>query len=249
MVIGIFKRKKEKKKENTLKSMLSALALVIIFRSLFFDNFHVPSGSMMPTLLPGDKLTASKYQYGYSKYSFPFALIPFEGRILKRLPERGDIVVFKYPSDTRINYVKRLIGLPGDRVQVLNGVVFLNGEAVKRTAISDFIYDGDGKAYKQFIEELPNGVHYNVLDEFDDLIVDNTPEYLVPEGHYFMMGDNRDGSKDSRFQEVGFVPYENLLGTVKLLFISSPNSLLNPLKWNKIRTNRIFKVPQYQLNK
>jgi signal peptidase I len=223
---------------------LYALIIAVLFRSLVFDNFHVPSGSMKGTLLVGDKITISKFWYGYSRYSFPFGLIPFSGRIIQQHNfERGDVVVFKLPTDKRTNYVKRLIGLPGDTIQVQKGILHINGSAIHRCLTSSFVDDITNIEVKRYIETMPNGKKYLVLDEKPNFIADDTPEYKVPEGHYFFMGDNRDNSQDSRFASVGFVSEDLLLGRVEKILISSDGSLLNPLTWLHIRWGRVFNDP------
>lgn len=237
---------KSKTKWDYILIPFYALMLALVFRSLFFDNFHVPSGSMQNTLLVGDKITISKFSYGYSRYSFPFGVIPFEGRVLEKQPQRGDIVVFKYPGNRRINYVKRLIGLPGDTIRMSQGVLYINNQKIPKKFVATYEEtDEYGESHKmqRYLETLPNGVSYEVLDEYDNAYADNTPEYTVPADHYLMLGDNRDHSQDSRFSIVGFVPKELLLGRVEKILISSPNSLLNVFAWHKIRFNRIWKDP------
>jgi signal peptidase I len=230
-----------KKKHKTRDYFLIpfyAIIIAIIIRSLFFDHFHVPSGSMLNTLQIGDKIAISKSYYGYSRYSFPFGLAPINGRIMqKHQPQRGDIIVFKLPSNRRTNYVKRLIGLPGDIIRIQNGVLEINGQKVARTKIEQ------NNEYTTFLETLPSGVQYKVLEHTENSIADNMPLIFVPENHYFFMGDNRDNSQDSRFADVGFVHEELLLGKVQRIIISSPNSLMNPLVWHKIRTERLWKDP------
>jgi len=234
---------------SNIKIVAEALLIALIFRSLFFDNFHVPSGSMKPTLLIGDKIIVSKYTYGYSRYSFPFGLAPFSGRIFADEPQRGDIIVFKLPSNKRINYVKRLIGLPGDAIQVKDGLLYINNEAVKLEKLAEFEDKIDKETFKieQYAETLPNGVRHLVLDSYKGSFADNTPVFKVPQGHYFFMGDNRDNSQDSRFEEVGFVPSQLILGKVRRIFVSSENSLLNPFAYHKIRFKRSFSNP-YKLS-
>jgi len=230
--------KKNHKKRDYFLIPIYAILIASIVRSLFFDHFHVPSGSMLNTLQIGDKIAISKLSYGYSRYSFPFGLAPINGRIFqKEKPQRGDIIVFKLPSDGRTNYVKRLIGLPGDVIRINNGILEINGQTVKRQKVAE------NQEYSTFIETLPSGRKYKVLEYHVDSIADNMPLIFVPENHYFFMGDNRDKSQDSRFVDVGFVQEELILGKVKRILISSPNSLLNPLAWHKIRGSRIWRDP------
>ncbi len=233
----IFGSTKNYKKHDYFLMPLYAILVAVLFRSLFFDHFHVPSGSMLNTLLIGDKISISKRSYGYSRYSFPFGLAPIKGRILaKQKPERGDIVVFKLPSNKRTNYVKRLIGLPGDSIRIENGVLEINGQKVKRVKVAE------NEEYETYLETLPNGVSYNVIEYDDNSFADNMPLKVIPQNHYFFMGDNRDNSQDSRFS-VGFVHEDLLLGKVNRVLISSPNSLFNIFKWGNVRTERIFKSP------
>ena len=235
-----------------LKIVVFALVFAGIIRSFLFEPFHIPSGSMKRTLLVGDYLFVSKYSYGYSRYSFPFGMIPFSGRIFQsNQPERGDIIVFRTPSDTRTDFIKRLIGLPGDRIQVKDGVLYINGVAVKREKAGEYIDNegGDGEKILQiFRETLPNGVSYDTLDETKNGRLDNTGEYLVPKGHYFMMGDNRDNSQDSRVLDmVGYVPAENFIGKARIIFFSADPDIFRIWKiwaWPKaLRNGRFFIVP------
>jgi signal peptidase I len=206
-------------------TIATAMILVLVVRSILFESFHIPSKSMMPTLLVGDCLFVSKFSYGYSRYSFPFGIPAFEGRFFTTLPNRGDVVVFKLPTDNQTDYIKRVIGLPGDHIQVIHRVVYINGEPVGRRQIEDYVEsDGHGNIqhFDQFIETLPNGVEHPVLEQQGlETIADNTPQYIVPAHHYFMMGDNRDNSRDSRFLgAVGYVPVENLVGRATLRYLS-----------------------------
>jgi len=207
-----------------VSTLIWAGLIALVIRSFFFQPFNIPSGSMKPTLLIGDYLFVTKYSYGFSRHSLPFSPPLGDGRVLARAPERGDVVVFKLPSDGQTDYIKRLIGLPGDRISVRNGVLFINEQQIKREQVADFIdHDAAGreKHIRQFRETLPNGVSYLTLDEIDGSIADNAGEYLVPAGHYFMMGDNRDNSTDSRFmRHVGYVPEDNLVGPARILFYS-----------------------------
>ncbi len=208
---------------EAVKVVIHALILAVLVRTLLFQPFNIPSGSMKETLLIGDYLFVSKYAYGYSRFSLPFAPDLFSGRIWAGIPERGDIAVFKLPRDSSTDYIKRVIGLPGDRIQMIGGVLHINGEAVKRARIDDFVETtpgGHSIAVPRFRETLPNGVSYAILDLTPNGQADNTLEFRVPAGHYFMMGDNRDNSTDSRFPSVGFVPDENLIGRAEILFFS-----------------------------
>jgi signal peptidase I len=235
--------------KDTVRVVIHALILALIVRVFLFQPFNIPSGSMIPTLLVGDYLFVAKYAYGYSRYSFPFGPDLFSGRIWATEPERGDVVVFKLPRDNETDYIKRVIGLPGDEIQMLHGVLQINGQAVPKERIDDFIQvDSSGREHKvpRYRETLPNGVTYPVLDLTQDSIGDNTEVYKVPEAHFFMMGDNRDNSTDSRFlSEVGFVPFENLVGKAKLIFFSIDNDagFLQVWRWpESVRWSRIFDV-------
>ncbi|MDX2083092.1 MAG: signal peptidase I [Rickettsiales bacterium] len=227
------------------KTLIIALICAGFVRSFFFEPFHIPSGSMKPGLLIGDYIFVSKYSYGYSRYSFPFGIKFFSGRIWQTKPQRGDVIVFRLPSDPTINYVKRLIGFPGDKIQMRDGVLYINDLEVKK--ISDGIFDdsdkinGD-KKIDQFFETLPEGKIVETLDQTSNAPQDNTGIYEVPQGHYFMMGDNRDNSQDSRFlTQVGYVPEENLIGKAQIIFFSAKNNIWEFWNWpNSIRFNRIF---------
>lgn len=231
------------------KTLITALICAAFVRSFFFEPFHIPSSSMKPGLLIGDYIFVSKYSYGYSRYSFPFGIDFFDGRILETKPQRGDVVVFRLPTNPSVNYVKRLIGLPGDKIQMRDGTLFINGLEV--TKISDgAFFDADSanenKNIPQFFETLPEGKMIETLDENPNSPQDNTGIYEVPQGHYFMMGDNRDNSQDSRFlTQVGFVPEENLVGKARVIFFSAQSSVWKFWEWNKaIRLNRTFKKVQ-----
>jgi signal peptidase I len=227
-----------------------ALVIAIVFRSFLFQPFHIPSGSMKPTLLKGDYLFVSKFSYGFSHKSFPFGIDFFEGRVFHREPKRGDVIVFKLTSDGRTDYIKRLIGLPGDKIQVTGGVLFINDKPVPKEEAGDYFYTDD-TTHEQFAvrrhrETLPNGVIHNTLDLNPIGRNDNTSIYRVPDGYYFFMGDNRDNSQDSRVigGGVGFVPAENLIGRAELIFISVDGSaqLWQIWKWpGAIRYSRLFK--------
>jgi signal peptidase I len=238
------------KKEGGFGELVSigfqALVIALVIRTLLFQPFNIPSGSMKATLLVGDYIFVSKYSYGYTKYSVPFALIPFVGRIWAGTPKRGDVAVFRNPKDDSTDYIKRVIGMPGDRIQMVNGELTINGQAVKREQISDWLSDDPreiGKRIKRWRETLPNGVSYETLD-LGESYYDNTPEYLVPSGHYFMMGDNRDNSTDSRvLSAVGYVPLENFIGRAELIFFSlgEGTAIYELWRWPfEVRWGRIF---------
>ena len=210
---------------ETVKVVIQALIIAVLLRTFLFQPFFVPSGSLIPTLLIGDRMFVSKYAYGYSKWSFPFGVIDFPGRIFGSEPKRGDIAVFRNDKDHGKDYIKRVIGLPGDRIQMIKGVLNINGVPVPRELLPEGpteISQNQRVVAPRYKETLPNGVSYTILKlygEHGDL--DNTPVFEVPTGHFFMMGDNRDNSSDSRVpQAVGYVPYENLIGRAEVLFFS-----------------------------
>ncbi|MCQ8781134.1 signal peptidase I [Mangrovibrevibacter kandeliae] len=226
---------------ETVKVVVQALLLALVIRTFLFQPFSIPSGSMMPTLLVGDYLFVTKWSYGFSKYSFPLSPNLFSGRILASEPQRGDVVVFRKPNEEDVDYIKRLIGLPGDHIQVKDDILYINGKAVPREAAGDYVAD-DGTRVPQFRETLPNGVSYITLDLSTHSAGDNTREFVVPPGHYFMMGDNRDNSLDSRF-DVGYVPFENFVGKARMIFFSIENdsSPLEVWKWpTELRPSRIL---------
>ena len=233
--------------KDTLKTLVYAIAIALFVRTFAYEPFNIPSGSMKPTLLVGDYLFVSKFAYGYSQYSLPLGLPLFSGRIFGSLPERGDVAVFKLPSDNSTDYIKRIVGLPGDRIQVINGVLQVNGEAVRLEALGPFIDDMDGRQVPipMYAETLPGSDESHlILDLTERGRLDNTDVFVVPEGHVFAMGDNRDNSLDSRTTNVGFVPIENLIGRADLLMFSVDGSarIWEPWKWPwAIRHNRLFR--------
>jgi signal peptidase I len=200
---------------NVLIVLLIPLAaIVLMIRALVFQPFDTPSTSMAPTLVEGDRFMVAKFAYGYSRFSFPLSPA-FSGRILGAQPAYGDVVVFRLPRDNATDYIKRVVGLPGDRIQMKDGVLHINGQAVVREPVFS------GEACKRFRERLPNGVSHDILDCVDNGFYDSTLEYRVPAGHYFMMGDNRDNSTDSRvLNQVGYVPFENLVGRFAFVYAS-----------------------------
>lgn len=230
---------------ETVSVIVQALLLALVIRTLLFQPFSIPSGSMRPTLLEGDYLFVTKWSYGFSRYSLPFGPNIFSGRIWGSEPKRGDVVVFKFPPDPSVDYIKRVVGLPGDKIQVKDGQLFINDVGVPRVKLGQIdnrdITEENGPV-DVYRETLPNGVSYDTLDLTQASIGDNTKEFKVPPGHYFMMGDNRDNSSDSRFT-VGFVPDENLVGRANLIFFSIGGSA-SPLeiwKWPSLmRASRLF---------
>ena len=231
---------------ETLRTVIYAVIIALGVRTFLYEPFNIPSGSMKPTLLVGDFLFVSKFTYGYSRYSLPLSLPLINGRILARDPERGDVAVFKLPSDNATDYIKRVIGLPGDRIQVRDGILHINRKPVQRE-LQDTIevetQTGRMEQVSVYVETLPNGRQHLIWEASDSEHYDNTPEYIVPEGHFFMMGDNRDSSQDSRVQsKVGFVPLENMVGQAKFLFFSHNDSarLWEIWRWPQaIRASRI----------
>lgn len=219
-------RRQEKDRDSfvdLLRAIASAAAIALLIRSLLFEPFNIPSGSMFPSLLVGDYLFVEKYSYGYSKYSLPLGIVQFRGRIFESQPARGDVAVFRQPVRPDIDYIKRIIGLPGDRIQVKEGILHINDMPVMRDfqGGEDIRSDGGFSFYNKYIETLPNGVRHYIYEMSDTAPLDNTDVYTVPAGYYFAMGDNRDGSLDSRVQdEVGFVPAENLIGRAAIIFFS-----------------------------
>lgn len=235
---------------ETVMTVVYAVLIAIVIRTVAFEPFNIPSGSMRPTLEVGDYLFVSKYSYGYSRFSLPLGLDLFEGRVFEQPVERGDVVVFRKPGDTSTDFIKRIVGLPGDRIRVADGVLIINDVPVPRVRVDDYVEtlsNGSVQRIEQWRETLPNGVSYITFDADHSSPTDNTGTYEVPPGHYFAMGDNRDNSLDSRirpeFGGVGFVPSENLVGRAEIIFFSTDGSagLFEPWKWfGAIRFGRLL---------
>ena len=234
-------------KEN-LKTLIYALIIAVIIRSLIIQPFYIPSSSMEPNLLVGDRLFVTKYSYGYSKHSFPFSPPMFKNRFFFKEPKRGDVIVFKTPADNRTDYIKRLVGLPGDKIQFIDSNLYLNSIEIFKSRLSenDIIYCGDRKIEVfTFDEKLPNGKKYKTV-YLKNFKFENSDIFTVPDEHYFFLGDNRDCSKDSRFlTSVGYVHKDNLVGKAQFIFFSSDRSIGSIFafwRWNKsIRFDRFFK--------
>ncbi|MFP4314082.1 MAG: signal peptidase I [Alphaproteobacteria bacterium] len=229
------------------KTVLIAVFLALLIRTFLYEPFNIPSGSMKPTLQIGDYLFVNKPAYGYSRYSFPFGLAPIEGRVWGEMPERGDVVVFKLPSNPFIDYIKRVVALPGETVQTRRGRLYINGELVPRKNLGLKRVDDQHRGQvmmHEYIETLPGGVEYHIYEETDDRPLDNTEKFVVPEGYVFVMGDNRDNSQDSRNPDaVGFVPFELLVGEADFIFYSTNGyaSLFEVWKWPwTVRYDRLF---------
>jgi len=244
---GLTKKKSGGGVVETVKTVVYAVLIALVVRTVAYEPFNIPSGSMVPTLLVGDYLFVSKFSYGYSRYSLPFGIPLFSGRIFFRPPKRGDVVVFKLPTDNSTDYIKRVIGLPGDHIQMKSGNLYINDHLVSRKRIQDYLYqEGNGTVIPltQYIETLPNGVQHRIIKMGDNGPLDNTQVYDVPPGEYFMMGDNRDNSQDSRvLSAVGYVPAENLVGRAQFIFFSTDGSarLWEIWKWPfAIRYGRLF---------
>jgi signal peptidase I len=234
--------------KETLRTLLYAIAIALFVRTFAYEPFNIPSGSMKPTLLVGDYLFVSKFAYGYSKYSLPLSLPLFSGRLFGALPERGDVAVFKLPSDNKTDYIKRIVGLPGDRLQVKDGILHINGEPAEVEPIGQFVDTMDGRQIDVplYVEILPGSERaHEILDLTERGRLDNTGVFEVPPGHVFAMGDNRDNSLDSRTHAVGFIPVENLIGRAEIIMFSVDGSarIWEPWKWPwAIRYDRIFKL-------
>ena len=240
-----------------IRVVIQALLIAFVVRTFFYQPFNIPSGSMIPTLLIGDYLFVSKLSYGYSQYTFTFSIgsgesrlfrfkpFPFSGRIFESKPERGDVAVFKLPADNETDYIKRVIGLPGDKIQMIEGVLHINGTAVKMKKTGSFLDASRGGLpvrVNVYNETLPNGVVHVIHDQ-GETYFDNTRVFEVPADHYFMMGDNRDNSTDSRFAAVGYVPFENFVGRAEILFYSQEpgSSFWQFWRWpTSVRWSRLF---------
>ena len=233
--------------ENT-KTLIYALIIAIVLRSLLIQPFYIPSSSMEPNLLEGDRLFVTKYSYGYSKHSFPFSPPLFKGRIFSSIPERGDVIVFKTPADNRTDYIKRLIGLPGDKIQFIDSNLYINNTEILKSRVSkkDEIFCGKKKINVFTFEEILSSQKKHKTVYLKNFPYENSDKFIVPNDHYFFLGDNRDCSKDSRFlSSVGYVHKDNLVGKAQFIFFSTDKSIGNFFafwKWNKsIRFDRFFK--------
>ena len=234
---------------ENFKTLLYALIIAICIRSILIQPFYIPSSSMEPNLRVGDRLFVTKYSYGYSKHSFPFSPPIFKNRILSKKPKRGDVVVFKTPADNRTDYIKRLIGMPGDTIKFIDGDLYLNNNKINkvRTSTKEKVFCGSTSpvSVDTYEEKLPNNKKY-ISVYLKKYTYQNSDEFIVPEKHYFFLGDNRDCSKDSRYlTSVGYVHENNLVGKAQFIFFSSDyriGSIFKFWKWNKIiRINRFFK--------
>ena len=257
MKFNLFK-KKISKSENVVikknywldnfKTFFIAILIALTLRTFAFEPFSIPSGSMKPTLLEGDYLFVSKYSFGYSKHSFPMSFPGFSGRVFGKYPKRGDVAVFKFTQNTRIDYIKRIVGLPGDTVQVKDGILYLNNTAIDRKLKGPWrAKDRNNimQTYTRYEENLSDNFIYDVLDATPNGMLDNTDVYTVPAGHIFAMGDNRDQSSDSRIlSQLGFIPFDHLVGKAQIIFYSRDRSepLWKLWLWpSSVRLERIFK--------
>jgi len=234
------------KLDEFLRTLFLAALIALSIRAFAFEPFNIPSSSMVPGLLVGDYLFVSKYSYGFSSLSSLYGLLPLHGRLFGQEPERGDVIVFKLPRDKSTDYIKRLVGLPGDKIQMRNGLLFINGVAVERHKLeeqtaSDYVKPASGSV--DYLEKFPNGNEHVIREEGDDMPLDNTEVFTVPPDHYFAMGDNRDNSQDSRTTQVRFIPAENLVGRARLLFFSLDEGsyFWQIWKWpSSVRWGRLF---------
>ncbi|MDD3182218.1 MAG: signal peptidase I [Alphaproteobacteria bacterium] len=211
------------KLDDTIRTFFLAALIALSIRAFAFEPFNIPSSSMVPGLLIGDYLFVSKYSYGYSSLSSLFGVLPIQGRAFGKEPARGDVAVFKLPSDGHTDYIKRIIGLPGDKIQMRHGLLYINGVAVERQKLAEPVardYLEPSPNAVDYIETLPGGFKHVIREEGDDMALDDTDVFMVPERHYFAMGDNRDNSQDSRTTTVAFIPADNLVGKAQILFFS-----------------------------
>jgi len=251
MISNTAKKKSSGGTFETIKTIVYAILIALVVRTVAYEPFNIPSGSMIPTLLVGDYLFVSKFSYGYSRFSLPFGLPLFTGRIFEfHHPQRGDVAVFKLPTDTSTDYIKRIVGLPGDKIQMIHGNLFINGQMVPRRAIEDCVMQEGGQVIlmHQYIESLPRGpgeapLDHRIIKIGETGMLDDTAVFEVPPEHYFAMGDNRDNSQDSRTLQVGYIPIENFVGRAEFLFFSTDGSaaLWEVWKWLfAVRYTRLF---------
>lgn len=231
---------------DNVKTIVYAILIALAIRTVAFEPFNIPSGSMIPTLLVGDYLFVSKYSYGYSRFSLPLSPPLFQGRIFGSVPRRGDVAVFRLPRDTSTDYIKRIMGLPGDTIQMKEGRLYINGEELPRKPDGTYLAEGEGPPIeeKEYVETLPGGRQHPILKMDDNQPLDNTEEFHVPPGYVFAMGDNRDNSLDSRVPNaVGYVPLENLVGRAEFIFFSMDASYPWWEFWQwpmEVRWSRLF---------